>query len=71
MELFIKKEKYHQGNESKFYTAKARYNNINFNITYDCKTGNIIIHEWYKFNKEQLIDVQEQIKVHFKNNTEK
>ncbi|MDO5398549.1 MAG: hypothetical protein Q4G33_11545 [bacterium] len=71
MKLFIKKERYHKGNESEFYTVKARYNNVNFHITYDCKTENILIHEWYKFNKEQLMDVQEQIKLHFKNNTEK
>ena len=30
MELLIKKEKYHRGNDSEFYTAKAVYNNINF-----------------------------------------
>ena len=33
MELLIKKEKYHRGNDSEFYTAKAVYNNINFKIS--------------------------------------
>ncbi len=67
MNTIINKENIHIGNESKFYTARARYNNINFNITYDCKTGNIIIHEWYKFNKEQLKEVTEELKRYFNN----
>lgn len=71
MELFIKKEKYHRGNDSEFYTAKARYNDINFNITYDCRTENIIVHEWYKFNNIQLSDINERIKLYFKSKTEK
>ena len=67
MNTIIKKENLHIGNESKFYTAKARYNNINFNITYDCKNENIIIHEWYKFNKELLTEVTEELKRYFNN----
>lgn len=71
MELLIKKEKYHKGNDSEFYTAKAVYNNINFNITYDCKNENIIIHEWYKFSSIQLSDISKKIRLHFKSKAEK
>lgn len=71
MELLIKKEKYHKGKESEFYTAKAKYNGKNLNITYDCKTENIIIHEWYKFNNIQLSDINEKLMMYFKNKTEK
>ena len=67
MNTIIKKKNLHTGNVSKFYTAKARYNDKNFNITYDCKTENILIHEWYKFNKEQLTEVTEDLKRYFNN----
>lgn len=66
VKLIVTKSNLHIGNESKFYTAKARDNNINFNITYDCKTGNIIIHEWYKLNKEHLAEVTAELKKYFK-----
>ena len=71
MELLIKKEKYHKGNVSEFYTVKARYNDKIFNITYDCKTKKIIIHEWYKFDNIQLSDISKKIKLHFKSKAKK
>ena len=65
MNTIINKENLHIGNESKFYTAKAVYDNTNFNITYDCKTGNITIHEWYKFNKHKLAEITDELKTYF------
>lgn len=67
MKLYFKKEHYHKGTVEEFYTAKAIYNNINFNITYDSQKDSVMVHEWYKFNNNQLSDIQEQVKLYFKN----
>lgn len=60
--IFITKSNLHIGNQSKFYTAKARYNDMILNITYDCNSQDIIIHEWYKLSKNQIIEVTEELK---------
>lgn len=65
--LIITKSYLHTGNQSKFYTAKASYNDIILNITYDCNSQNIIIHEWYKLSKNQIIEVTEELKKYFEN----
>lgn len=65
--LIVTKSNLHIGNASKFYTAKARYNDVNFNITYDCTTGNVTIHEWYKFNNYQLSIITAQLNNFFEN----
>lgn len=65
--LIVTKSNLHIGNTSKFYTAKARYNDVKFNITYDCTTGNVTIHEWYKFNSNQLTTITEELTKYFKN----
>lgn len=67
MNTIIAKENLHIGNKSKFYTAKSRYSDVNFNITYDCKNGNVTIHEWYKFNSNQLATITEELTKYFKN----
>lgn len=66
MNTIIAKENLHIGNKSKFYTAKARYNNVNFSITYDCNTGDVTIHEWYKFSDNQITAVTAELKKYFK-----
>ena len=71
MEYLIKKEVYHKGDVSEYYTAKIRYDDMNFNITYDCKTENLIIHEWYKIDSCQIYKLTEHLKRHFKNKTKK
>lgn len=65
--LTITKSNLHTGNQSKFYTAKASYNDIILNITYDCKSQNIIIHEWYKLNENQIAEVIAELKKYFEN----
>lgn len=60
-------EKLHIGNVSKFYTAKLKYNGVNFHITYDCLTENLILHEWYKLDESQLSSLTEELKKHFQN----
>ena len=65
--IFITKSNLHIGNQSKFYTAKARYNDMILNITYDCNSQDIIIHEWYKLSKNQIIEVTEELKKYFEN----
>ena len=65
--IFISKSNLHTGNQSNFYTAKASYNDIILNITYDCNSQNIIIHEWYKLSKNQIAEVTAELKNYFKN----
>lgn len=65
--IFITKSNLHVGNQSRFYTAKASYNDMILNITYDCNSQDIIIHEWYKLSKNQIIEVAEELKKYFEN----
>ena len=65
--LIITKSNLHIGNQSRFYTAKARYNDIILNITYDCNSQDILIHEWYKLSKNQIIEIAEELKKYFEN----
>lgn len=70
MDFAITKFKRHTGNNSDYYTIKVIYKGIKLNITYDICEKSIIIHEWYKLTKEQLLEVQVRINTYIKNNTE-
>lgn len=65
--ITVTKSNLHIGNTSKFYTARAKYNDVNFNITYDCVTGNTTIHEWYKFDKHQISEITGEVNKFFAN----
>lgn len=65
--LIITKSNLHIGNKSRFYTAKAMYNNIKLNITYDCKSQDIIIHDWYNLSENQIAKVIAELKKYFEN----
>lgn len=42
--------------------AKILHNNIDINLTYDCISKNLIIHEWYRVSKLELNDMIEELK---------
>ena len=43
-----------EGHNTEMYTAKMNVNGEKVNVTYDCKGDNVIIHEWYKIEKDTL-----------------
>lgn len=53
------------GNENDIYTARLVYNGKKFNITYDCKENNLIIHEWYLLNKVEIKDITNELTNYF------
>lgn len=52
--IVLNQVKKHVGNVSEFYTAKMRIDNKTINVTYDCKSNNLIIHEWYEIKPDAL-----------------
>lgn len=52
--IVLNQVKKHVGNVSEFYTAKMRIDNKTINVTYDCKSNNLIVHEWYEIKPDAL-----------------
>ena len=52
--IVLNQVKKHVGNVSEFYTAKMRIDNKTINVTYDCKSNNLIIHEWCEVKPDAL-----------------
>lgn len=46
-----------EGTTERVYTGKFDKGGVIFNITFDCKTNNLIIHEWYLLNKGELAEL--------------
>lgn len=63
----LKNVEHFQGNVENFYTAKLIYMNKSLNITYDCNKNNIIIHEWYSLNKDELTQITDELLKYFLN----
>lgn len=55
-----------EGCNTETYTAKMCVNGEKINVTYDCKADNVIIHEWYKIQKNALDIITELVRGCFK-----
>lgn len=55
-----------EGRNTATYTAKMCVNGEKINVTYDCKADNVIIHEWYKIQKNALDIITELVRGCFK-----
>lgn len=55
------------GNNSDIIVAMLHYKTGDINITYDCTTNRVLIHEWYKIASEELSVVAEELRVYFNN----
>ena len=54
------------GKETACYFANAKLENgKRIGITYDCLTGNIVLHKWYLIDKSELDEVMTAIKKYF------
>lgn len=53
----MKELKLWEGTTESFYTGKFDKGGDTINITYDCNTNNLIIHEWYLFSKSELAEL--------------
>lgn len=63
--VYLKNVKKFKGNTEEFYIARVRINNKVFNLTYDCKKDNLIIHEWFHIPKNELESIATLIKESF------
>lgn len=60
-----------EGSSTETYIAKVRVNGEKFNVTYDCKADNVMIHEWYKIQKNSLDIITKLIRECFKHDMAK
>lgn len=59
--------KKNMGKDTSCYFANAKLENgKRIGITYNCLTGNVIIHKWYLIDKSEIDDVMDAIKEYFK-----
>lgn len=61
----LEKVEHFKGSVNDIYTAKLIYQNRKFNITYDCKENNLIIHEWYKLTKDEINNITNELTNYF------
>lgn len=52
--IVLNQVKKHVGNAAEFYTGIMDINGKHINVTYDCKSNNLIIHEWYEIKSDTL-----------------
>ena len=53
----MKELKLWEGTTERFYTGRLDKGCETINITYDCNTSNLIVHEWYLFDKGELAEL--------------
>lgn len=53
------------GNNSDIIVAKLHYKTGEIDITYDCTTDRVLIHEWYKIASDELPVVTEELRDYF------
>ena len=53
------------GNNSDIIIAMLHYKEKEINITYDCTTDRVLIHEWYNIASEELPVVTEELREYF------
>lgn len=46
--------------------AKLLHKKTDINLTYDCNSSNLVIHEWYKLSTSELDEITEELKQFFK-----
>ena len=52
--IVLNQVKKHVGNVEEYYTRIMDINGKHINVTYDCKSNNLIIHEWYEVKPDAL-----------------
>lgn len=62
----LKNVRGHIGYTYRFITARLIHRVGKINLTYDCNTGNLIVHEWYKIPEDELKDMVDELKEYFK-----
>lgn len=61
----LEKVKHFKGNVYDIYIAKLVYQNRKFNVTYNYKENNLIIHEWYKLTKDEVNNITNELTNYF------
>lgn len=61
----LRKVKEFKGNMSHFFIAKLHKNDRVYNITFICRTNNVIIHEWYYMDKNELEETTKELLGYF------
>ena len=63
--LIITNVKHRKGNTTDAYTAKVSYNNVRLLVTFNCKTGDVIVDKWYRFNDDELASLNAELAAFF------
>lgn len=54
-----------KGNTEHFITAKLHKGGKVYNITFDCRDNNVIVHEWYNMSRTELEESTRELKSYF------
>lgn len=54
-----------KGNTTEAYMTKATAGKVKLNVTFNCMTGDLIIHQWYLFNEDELAELTAELAAFF------
>ena len=63
--MLITSVTHYKGATAEAYISKVKQRGIQFNATYNCLTGALIIDKWYLFEDDELNQIRDKLQKHF------
>lgn len=63
--MVLTKTKHFTAKVKEIYIGKVEYNGRKFNVTYDPKSQNVIINEWYTLTNKEIEEMSKFVKDEF------